>query len=47
MKLNIIIIFIYLLYKAINNFPFINPEYIFDIYNYIKLYVRQIIISIF
>ena len=28
---------IYLLYKAITNFPFINPEYIFDIYNYIKI----------
>ena len=28
---------IYLFYKAINNFPFINPEYIFDIYNYIKI----------
>ena len=24
-------------YKAITNFPFINPEYIFDIYNYIKI----------
>jgi len=28
---------IYLFYKAIANFPFINPEYIFDIYNYIKI----------
>ncbi|KAL6597229.1 hypothetical protein U3516DRAFT_847860 [Neocallimastix sp. 'constans'] len=28
---------IYLFYKAITNFPFINPEYIFDIYNYIKI----------
>ncbi|KAL6607448.1 hypothetical protein U3516DRAFT_756365, partial [Neocallimastix sp. 'constans'] len=28
---------IYLLYKAITNFPFINPEYIFDIYNHIKI----------
>jgi len=27
----------YLFYKAITNFPFINPEYIFDIYNYIKI----------
>jgi len=26
-----------LFYKAITNFPFINPEYIFDIYNYIKI----------
>jgi len=25
---------IYLFYKAITNFPFINSEYIFDIYNY-------------
>ncbi|ORX76575.1 hypothetical protein BCR32DRAFT_303757 [Anaeromyces robustus] len=28
---------IYLFYKAVTNFPFINPEYIFDIYNYIKI----------
>jgi len=27
---------IYLLYKTITNFPFINPEYIFDIYNYMS-----------
>jgi len=25
---------IYLFYKSIINFPFINPKYIFDIYNY-------------
>ena len=28
---------IYLLNKALTNFPFINPEYIFDIYNHIKI----------
>ncbi|KAG4106309.1 hypothetical protein H8356DRAFT_1286690 [Neocallimastix lanati (nom. inval.)] len=33
---------IYLFYKAITNFPFINPEYIFDIYNYIKNYMSNI-----
>ncbi|ORX63274.1 hypothetical protein BCR32DRAFT_307873 [Anaeromyces robustus] len=28
--------YIYMYYKAISNFPFINPDYIFDIYNKIK-----------
>ena len=37
---------IYLFYKAITNFPFINPEYIFYIYNYIK-FICQIYIPFF
>ena len=46
MKLKIIIKFICYI-KLLQIFLFINPEYIFDIYNYIKLYVKYIIISIF
>ena len=37
---------IYLLYKAITNFPFIHPEYLIFII-ILKLYVKYIIISIF
>ena len=38
---------IYLFNKAITNFPNINLEYIFDIYNYIKIICQIYIISIF